>query len=192
MGLRAYKSITPDEFLQFEIASPEKHEFLNGEIVNMAGASKSHNFIFMNLAWHMRNALKETGCHVLGADQRIATPFFDSYMYPDIVVACGEWESSEDDKDTLTNPSVIIEILSPSTQARDIGEKFWLYLRIPSLREYIMIDSTTAWCRMVSRDADNKLKITESSGSDGVMQIESLNLSMRFEDIYKDVSLENK
>jgi len=192
MGLRAYKSLTAAEYLQIDDESAEKYEFLNGEIVAMAGTSINHNFIFMNLAWHLRNSLSESGCNVLGADIRVATPFFNSYMYPDVIIVCGELERPENDNNTLMNPSVLIEILSPSTRDKDMGEKLLKYLQIPSLQEYILVDSAATWCKMISRNTNDNWKITESTGLSGTLQIESLHLSVPLADVYRNVVFDDK
>ncbi len=112
MGLPVLPNVTADEYLAFENSSDTKHEYFDGVIVAMAGTSFNHNFIFANLIDEIHLFLKDKKCNVFGSELRVATPFFSSYMYPDLIIVCDDLERQESKFDTLTNPSVIIEIMS--------------------------------------------------------------------------------
>ena len=132
---------TAEEYLQFEKTSSEKHEYFKGEIFAMAGAGPRHNLIFSNLFGDLAYKLKGKTCRPFGSDFRVHIPENTLFTYPDISIVCGDIISSNVDQDSVTNPTVIIEILSPSTKDYDRGGKFLLYRDIPTLKEYILIDT---------------------------------------------------
>ena len=129
------------EYLQMEKDSLEKHEYYKGEIFAMAGAGARHNVLYSNIFGNLFSALKGRNCRPYGSDMRIHIPENSLFTYPDISIICGDIISSEEDEDTATQPTVIIEILSPSTKNYDRGEKFMLYRAIPALKEYILVDA---------------------------------------------------
>lgn len=135
------KIFTIEEYLAYENASPKKHEYYQGEMFAMAGAGHLHNLIFSNLFIELGIRLKGKKCRPYGSDMRTYIPENTLFTYPDISIVCGEPASSPIDKNSFTSPTVIIEILSRSTKNYDRGEKFMLYRDIPSLKEYILIDS---------------------------------------------------
>ncbi len=130
---------TPAEYLAWERAAPDKHEFLGGEIFAMAGASFAHNKIVGNIVGELRDALRDRPCDVTPSDLRVKIPAVGLYTYPDAVVVCGEPQFEDDKLDTLLNPTVIVEVLSDSTEAYDRGKKFRYYRTIPSLRDYVLV-----------------------------------------------------
>ncbi|GHM99089.1 hypothetical protein WSM22_05790 [Cytophagales bacterium WSM2-2] len=132
--------LTVEEYLEFENASPEKHEFFKGEVFAMAGAAPRHNVVFSNVFGDLAYKLKGKICRPYGGDFRVHIPENTLFTYPDISVVCGDIISSEVDTNSFLGPTVIIEILSPSTKEYDRGGKFVLYRDIPQLREYILID----------------------------------------------------
>lgn len=136
-----YKTI--EEYLEMENASTEKHEYYKGEIFNMAGAKGPHNIVFSNLFTQLGVKLKGRGCRPFGSDMRIHIPANSLFTYPDISVICGDLESLNNDDLNFTNPTLLAEILSPSTANYDRGSKFMLYRDIPSLKEYVIADPET-------------------------------------------------
>ncbi|MFZ1525877.1 MAG: Uma2 family endonuclease, partial [Saprospiraceae bacterium] len=134
MGLPEKQYFTPEQYLESERLALEKHEFYLGEIFAMSGASFRHNQIFKNTYGNLFNKLKGKPCQPYGSDLRIHIPNNSLYTYPDISIICGKPEMTDTVKDTITNPSVIIEILSKSTYDYDKGQKFTLYRDIDSLR----------------------------------------------------------
>ena len=141
MGFPVKKYITQEEYLIAERLALDKHEYYQGEIFAMSGASISHNIISMNTSICLGNKLDGKDCQPFGSDMRIHIEESTLYTYPDLSIICGEIETTDDSFDTATNPTVIFEILSKSTRDYDKGGKFTLYRRIKSLKEYILIDS---------------------------------------------------
>src|ERR1700761_6943812 len=119
--------ISPQEYLIHERASREKHEYFKGQVIAMAGASLAHNRIVGNLMREIGILLKNAPCEILPSDIRVSVPSGESYMYPDAVIVCGEPEMMDNKFETLKNPVVIFEILSPSTEDHDRGKKFFFY-----------------------------------------------------------------
>lgn len=128
-----------DDYFAVEATSSIRHEYHNGEIFAMAGASVAHNDITANIVATLRLTLRETGCRAFGSDLRLVTPG-GLYTYPDVMVICGRIDLTPGRPDTVTNPVLLVEVLSDATRDYDRGEKFTLYKAIPALREYLLID----------------------------------------------------
>ena len=141
MVLAAKKLYTPEEYLAMEETADYKSEYFQGEIFAMAGGSFNHNLIVGNLHAELRSALRDKPCRVLMSDMRLLVERNGLYTYPDVMVVCGKVEFAPKRNDTLTNPTVIIEVLSPATREYDRVKKFALYKRIDALRDYLLIDS---------------------------------------------------
>ncbi len=135
----AEKLYTPEEYLAFEREAEEKHEYINGEIIQMAGASREHNLIGVNVSSELRFALKGKPCEVYANDMRVRMKK-NRYGYPDVVVACGAPEFDDEEFDVLLNPTVAVEVLSKSTRFRDKTEKLITYQKMESLREILLIE----------------------------------------------------
>ncbi|MBI5030455.1 MAG: Uma2 family endonuclease [Chloroflexi bacterium] len=134
------KFITPEEYLALEEKADHKSEYYNGEIFAMSGASNNHNLITGNVHAALHQLLAKRPCRTYVSDMRLLTSPKGLYTYPDVMVVCGKIEFAPNRNDTVMNPSVLVEVLSDSTQAYDRGEKFALYRKIVTLQEYIMID----------------------------------------------------
>jgi len=130
---------TPEEYLALERSSDAKHEYHNGEIFAMSGASKWHVSIVTNLVVELGSQLKAGPCTVYSTDLRVRVAPDGLYTYPDVIVLCDEPRFSDEQQDTLLNPALIIEVLSESTEGYDRGAKAAHYRRIPSLREYVLV-----------------------------------------------------
>ena len=137
--LAAQTYLTPAEYIDVERKAVTKSEYLSGRIIAMSGASNAHNIITMNTANQLYNQLLDRDCLVYGSDMRVRVQDPVSYFYPDVTVVCGEPRFEDDVFDTLLNPTVVIEVLSPSTAAYDRREKFARYQQIASLKAYILI-----------------------------------------------------
>ena len=135
MGFPPYKYVAPQVYLEMEKVAFEKHEYIGGEIYAMAGATERHVRIVSNLTGEIHSFLKGKSCSEYPTDFRVATPILETYMYPDLSIVCGKAELKPDCFDTLTNPSAIFEVMSPSTEDRDKVLKFLFYRQIPSLKE---------------------------------------------------------
>jgi len=139
MALRDDLWVTPEEYLEQERTAEAKSEYLDGRIFAMAGNTPDHVQIAVNLTLALGNRLKGTKCRVVNSEQRIRTPSRKTYTYPDLGVVCGDRKYEGPQPATLTNPTAIIEILSPATESFDRGDKFWRYAEIESLREYVLV-----------------------------------------------------
>ncbi len=182
--------ISPEEYLEAERAALEKHEYYEGEIFAMSGASLKHNKIFSNLFGDIAFKLKGKGCRPYGSNLRIHIPKNTLFTYPDISIICGEPDLTDDKFDTATNPSVIIELLSKSTRNYNKGEKFTLYRDIDSLQEYILVDTEKIYVEKHIRNADNSWQLTEYKTLDSSFIITTFSLSFLLKDIYEDLSFE--
>ena len=140
----AQTHLTPEEYIAFERkALPDteiiRHEYINGELIAMSGASRAHNLITGNISGELRTLLKGSRCETYANEMRVSTPTTTSYFYPDVVVVCEEPRFEDDVFDTLLNPIILVEVLSPSTEVYDRREKFAHYRQLPSLQEYLLV-----------------------------------------------------
>ncbi|HXB09851.1 MAG TPA: Uma2 family endonuclease [Puia sp.] len=179
--------ITPTEYLVEERAAEYRHEYYRGKVTAMSGASLAHNDILANLIGEMRDVLRSKPCRILPSEMRVTVPSGDVYMYPDAVIVCGKPELTDDHFDTLLNPVVIFEILSPSTAAHDRKKKFAFYQQIPSFKEYILIDSTQLSIEVSRRQANGSWTHEASSDPHGQLRIESVGASLFHKEIYRNV-----
>lgn len=184
-----YNYISPEEYLEIERASEAKHEYFDGLIYAMAGAGINHNRIAMNLFSSIAPLLKAKGCEMFSSDQRITTPSHDSYMYPDATIICGKAQVEDKKSDTLLNPIVIIEILSPSTRSIDKQRKFFFYKEIPSLREYIMIDSQKRQLIISRKQANESWQLEDIREQEAGLDIHSIDTRLSIELIYDGTGL---
>jgi Uma2 family endonuclease len=149
------RRMTRTEFLAFERASDTKHSYVAGELFDMAGASFEHNVVASNLTGELRALLRDRPCLATASDLRVWLPATETFTYPDVVVVCGERRFEPGaDLDTLLNPTVVIEVLSRSTEAYDRGEKFEGYRSIPSLKEYVLVGSERQVVERYTREED--------------------------------------
>lgn len=188
MGLPEKKLVSELEYLELEINAIEKHEYYQGEIFAMAGATVEHNKIATNLTGELYGKLKEKPCNVFNSDLRIHAQTNSLYTYPDISVICGEVEKLDNVFDTATNPTVLIEILSASTRDYDRGTKFMLYRDISSLREYLVLDSTgSVHAEKYSKESNGVWRLSEYKSLDATIMLESLDVELNMSDIYRGV-----
>lgn len=137
--LTAQTYLTPEEYLAWERKQPFKNEYHKGQIIAMSGASRSHNRITLDTATQLNIQLMNSECEVFASEMRVRTSPTISYYHPDVIVVCDEPRFEDDTFDTLLNPILVVEVLSPSTAAFDRGEKFEHYKQIASLQEYILV-----------------------------------------------------
>lgn len=183
------KYISANEFLQAERSAKEKHELHQGHIVAMAGASLAHNEIVANLIGNIKSHLKGNPCRIYPSDLRVAVPTTESFTYPDASIVCGKPEMLDTQFDTLTNPSVIIEVMNPSTEQYDRGSKFFCYRQIASLKEYILISSSAKFVQIAFKQEDGSWKFEDIAASDALVRIQTINHKISMEEIYENVKL---
>ena len=184
-----YNYISPEEYLERERTAEYKNEYYYGQVLAMSGASLKHNYIDINLITAIGGFLKEKKCRILPGNMRVSTPSHDSYMYPDALIVCGEPELEDDKFDTLTNPSVIFEILSPSTRSIDKGRKFFFYQQIASLQEYIMIDSLKRFIHLARKQSNKLWEMETLDEKTESLFIRTINFELSLEQIYINTGL---
>lgn len=183
-----FNYVSPEAYLTMERASETKHEYYKGEVYAMSGASREHNIIAKNFSTAVLPFLKGKSCDMFGSDLRVHIPLNTLYTYPDFTVVCGKWETTDSEKDSITNPSVIIEILSKTTRDYDRGTKFNLYRSIKTLKEYILIDSLAVSVEIFTRQNNDQWVLSEYKSLSESVYISTIGLSIFLKDIYEDVS----
>lgn len=179
---------TPEQYLALERQASYKSEYVNGGIFAMAGASREHNQIAFNLAGELHGQLKNRPCLAYVNDMRVKVSATGLYTYPDVAALCGEPQFEDEQMDTLLNPSIIIEILSPSTEAYDRGDKFAHYRRLPSLMEYVLIAQDKIRVEHYIRQ-DRRWVLTELDGLDDRLGLVSIQCEIPLREIYGKVGL---
>ena len=182
------RKLTAAEYLVIENAAAFKSEFYRGEMFAMAGASPAHNFIKENLSGELHARLKGGPCRALSGDQRVLVEATGLYTYPDLLIFCGPPEYAAVDPNTLVNPVVIIEVLSPGTEKYDRGTKFRNYQRIPSLREYVMVAQDEAVVERYVRQPTDDWLLTTVTGLDKEMALTSAPVQIPLADVYAGVA----
>jgi len=186
-----YNYFSPEEYLSFERASVrDKHELHQGHLVTMQGATIKHNRIVRNLLVDIGTHLKGQSCEVFPSDLRVYIPTAESFTYPDISIVCDGPDMIDDAYlDTIKNPTVIIEVLSPSTEKYDKGNKFFYYMQIAGLKEYIIISSTTLYVQTARKKADGLWQFTELTDKRGTLFIPTIQYQIPVEEVYDRVEL---
>ncbi len=179
------RGLTPAEYLALERRAEFRSEFVNGDIVAMAGGTRTHGRISISLARILGNHLAGAPCEPFGADMRVSVSQTGGYFYPDLSVACGP-VFEDTDQDTLVNPKVIVEVLSPSTEAYDRGAKFQHYRRLESLQDYVLVSQDRPLVEVFSRQGEQWLLTTYGS-LDEVAAVPSIGARLLLRDIYERV-----
>ncbi|MBX3245940.1 MAG: Uma2 family endonuclease [Myxococcales bacterium] len=174
--------ISAEAYLAEEAIAGRRHEFLNGAIIAMAGASARHNLIAANVMRALGNALAAGPCRVLGSDQRVRIGLSDAYLYPDVTVVCASPRFADDRPASLLNPSLVVEVLSPSTVDHDRGAKLAHYRRLPSLGEILLIEPNERRLEVYRRLASGQWLITDVL--DGAVELESVGASLSLDEVY--------
>ena len=180
------KRYTPEEYLSLERQAPFKSEYVDGTIVAMAGASREHNLIGANLVRRLGNQLDGRPCETYSNDMRVLVSRTGLYTYPDVVVVCGEALFLDKDEDTLLNPTVIAEVLSPSTEAYDRGKKFGHYRRLESLREYVVVAQDEVLVEHYVREGEI-WHLTDLRSMDDTLSLASIDCHIPLREIYARV-----
>ncbi len=189
MGLPKPKThFTPDEYLTFERGAETKHEYVDGQIYAMAGASPSHNQICFNVIGELHRQLKGTSCFGFASDQKIRTDPMDLFSYPDITIVCGEAKFHDEHEDVILNPKVVIEVLSPTTEAFDRGEKFARYRQLKSLSDYILIAQDRSSVEHYTRQKGKRPWLyTVETEMESELAIDSIKCRLKSADVYDRV-----
>ena len=181
------EKISIEEYLEMENASIEKHEYYKGEIFAMSGAKVPHNVISGNLFIALGQKLKGKKCRPYNSDQRIHIPINTLFTYPDISIICGEVITLNDDDWNVLNPTVIIEVLSPSTKNYDRGEKFKLYRDIQTLKEYILADSESIHLEVFRLNEHKHWELEEYNSIEEFLNVKAIDEKISLTEIYEGV-----
>ena len=190
MPSQANARLTVEEYLTIERQALCKSEYFNGEMFAMAGASRRHNLIVLNIGAELRAQLHQRPCEVYTSDMRVKISRTGLYTYPDVVVVCEEPLFEDADVDTLLNPLVLVEVLSPSTADYDRGGKFEQYRTLPSLQAYILV--AQAQCHVVhyTRQQDNTWLLAETYDMHDCLHLPSIRCDLLLSEVYAKVQLE--
>jgi Uma2 family endonuclease len=178
--------LTPEEYLAIERKAEIRSEYIQGRMYAMSGASLRHSALVGNILGGIWTQTRGKGCHVHATDLRVKVTPTGLYTYPDVVAFCGEARVEDSHQDTLLNPAVIVEVLSPSTEAYDRGEKFANYRRIDALREYVLVSQDKKRVEHFRRDGDD-WRLTEISEPGAALHLEAIGCSLTLLAIYENV-----
>lgn len=183
----ARKYWTPEEYLTFDRAAPDRHEYLSGDVVAMTGGSRNHSQIQVNLIAALRPMLRPKGCFVFSSDLRVKIPAANLYTYPDVSLVCGEPQFEDHHGDILLNPHTIFEVLSPSTEGYDRGKKFQAYRTLSSLQTYILVAQDEPHVDLYVRTEALRWTLIESVSLESQLSLPTLECVLSLETIYADV-----
>jgi Uma2 family endonuclease len=178
---------TPEEYLAIEREAEFKNEYLDGEIIAMVGASEPHNLIVVNLVTELANQLKRRPCKIYASDMRVDLRERYLFAYPDVVVVCGDASFRIGEMDNLLNPTLIIEVLSKSTEGYDRGMKFIKYRRIESLQEYLLVAQDEPRIEQYIRQPSKEWLLSEFNGLDTIAYLPSIECHLTFKEVYDKV-----
>jgi Uma2 family endonuclease len=188
MSAHAHPRLTEDEYFALDSAAEFKSEFYDGVMYAMSGGTYPHGQIILNLGAELRQALRGRRCSVTASDVRVRVDR-DTYAYPDIAVVCSEPRFAENNKNTLSNPTVLVEVLSPSTESHDRGLKFIRYRQLESLREYVLVSQDQPRVEIYLRQPSGSWLLSEFAALDSAAKFESLDCKIPFAEIYHQVTI---
>jgi Uma2 family endonuclease len=187
MATQPVTKITEEEYLRLERAAEYRSEFIGGEIFAMPGGSFGHSMLTANWSTELSIKLRGKPYSVFSPDARVRTAGTGSYVYPDVSVVSGKPIAHASSDDILTNPTVIVEVLSPSTSDYDRGKKFDLYREIPSLNEYVLVHADVVLVDHLVRQPDGSWIFREYRGEDSTISLNSIDCAVRLGDVYADL-----
>lgn len=187
MSSLAELQFTSEQYLALERNAETRSEFLRGRIYAMSGASRAHNLITVNVVVELATQLKGRPCEIYSGDMRVKVDATGLYTYPDVVVVCGDARLEDTHNDTLLNPTVIFEVLSPSTEAYDRGEKFDHYRRAETLTDYVMIAQERQRVEHYARQPDSKWLLTVLEDSESALHLPSISCSLPLAEVYSRI-----
>lgn len=181
---------TAEDYLAIERMAEYKSEFVDGEMFAMAGASMKHTIIIRNLVGELYAQTKGKRCYILAQDMRTKVQSLGNYFYPDIVGLCEKVRLEDNVEDTLLNPELILEVLSPSTEAYDRGKKFQHYQQIPTLCQYVLVSQMEPLAEIFSREKNSaRWTYEQVRGMEATLTLSAIECSVTLRDIYREVDL---
>jgi Uma2 family endonuclease len=179
--------VTPEEYLADERLSETRSEYLDGGVFPMPGGSLNHNQITLNLALELGTQLRTTPCRVLWMDLKVRMPDSRKFCYPDLVVVCAELQFHDDRKDVILNPDLVVEVLSPSTEAFDRGAKFRAYQTMESLKEYLLVSQGKPLIEQYLRNDDGEWRYRAAEGLESALTLPSIGCTLNLGAVYDKV-----
>ncbi len=180
--------LTPEEYLTLERQAETKSEYWNGEMYAMAGASRTHSTIVTNVVGGLGGQLEKRPCEIYSNDMRVKVRPSGLYTYPDVVIVCEKAQFEDRHEDTLLNPTVIVEVLSPSTETYDRGAKFEFYSTLASLSDYLLVAQDRPFVGHHVRQPDGKWLLREYEGLDAIIHIASIGCDLPLIKVYNKVT----
>ena len=187
MASQPLPKFTPEQYLEIERKAEWKSEYLNGEMFAMSGVSREHLLVNTNLTSFLHGALKGRPCEVYAADLRVLVSATSLYTYPDLTVVCGKPTFADKHIDTLLNPLVVIEILSPSTEAYDRGKKFGHYRALESLDQYVLVSQDEPKVEWYTRQPGGEWLFASASGLNETLPFPALDLRIPLAEVYRRI-----
>lgn len=188
MSVEPKPYLSPQDYLALERQAEWKSEYLDGEMIAMTGASRRHSLIVANWIGELRQQLKRRTCEVHTNDLRVRVSASGLYTYPDVIVVCGEPRFEDDHVDTLLNPTLITEVLSPTTESYDRGKKFEHYRALESLSEYLLVAQDEPRVEQFLRQDGNHWLFTATAGLDATVTLSSIQCELALSEIYDKVA----
>jgi len=187
MAVHSKPYLSPGEYLAIERAAEERSEYLDGEMVAMTGGSRNHGLIVGNLLRELGSQLRDRPCEVYPTDLRVQVSHTGLYTYPDVVVVCGEPRFEDEQLDTLLNPTVILEVLSPTTESYDRGRKFEHYRTLGSLAEYLLVSQAQPRIERFLRQDDGLWLFGDAAGLESALTMPSIGCELKLAEVYAKV-----
>ncbi|WP_072925124.1 Uma2 family endonuclease [Microcystis aeruginosa] len=181
------KTLSLEAYRNLETIAEVKHEYHDGEIIEMTGGSINHNSILINLIVLLKLALRGTNYRLQSSDLRLWIPQYNRGLYPDLMIIAGEPLFSDNRNDEILNPCVIIEVLSSSTSSHDRGDKFRYYRSIPQLNQYLLVSQGEILIESYSKTSENSWLLQEYTPARGIISLDSLGISLNLADIYEGI-----
>ena len=192
MSAQPQPRLTPEQYLELDRASEFRHEYYNGRMYLMPGGTHPHAIVIANLSGELRNALRPRPCIVTASDVRVRVSREGLYTYPDIVVVCGTPRYLDGHQDTVLNPVLLIEVLSPSTEAYDRGFKFAQYRTLETLQEYALVSQSEPRVEIFRRQPSGDWLLSESAGMEAVCRFDSADCTISLAEIFDKVTFGNE
>ena len=192
MSATAHEYMTAQQYFTLEETSDGKHEYYRGAIYAMTGGTARHNLIVANLIALLHGQLRGTTCRVFPSDLRLKIELTGLYTYPDVSVICGPISFGDNRQDTVTNPVVLIEVLSPSTENYDRGRKFEHYRTIDTLQEYVVVAQDRVHIEHYVRQDNNRWVLVDFSTIDQIVHVGAINCTLSVELVYENIMFDNQ
>ncbi len=189
MATQPQTFITPEQYFEIESQAEFKSEYFDGQMFAMAGASLAHNRIVLNTSFALDRQMRDRGCEVFASDVRLRVGKTGLYTYPDVIAVCEKPRLAEGPFEVLLNPGLIVEVLSPSTEAYDRGRKFENFRALESLRAYLLVAADRVHVDLYTRQPDREWILSEASGLSETIDIRLLECKLALCDVYDRVEL---